>query len=104
MDDFLKMDVFFVVTTAVVLIGGVICMVALYYLIRVLRSVDRLMKNISEESDNIREDIALLRAKAREEGMKWKHLLDFFFRIASRNRSRKARTKEEKAGGVHGRS
>lgn len=98
MDDFFKMDVFFVVTTAVVLIAGVILMVALFYLVRVLRSVDHLMKNVSEESDNIRGDIAVLRAKIRDEGMKAKHFLDFVLGVASRNsrrRSRKEKTEEK---------
>lgn len=97
MDDFFKMDVFFIVTTAVVFIAGIILMVALYYLVRVLRSADRLMRNVAEESDNIREDISLLRAKIRDEGMKWKHFVDFFFGIASRSRSRKAQTREKDA-------
>ena len=89
MEEFLKMDIFFAVTTAVVLIGGVFCVVALFYIIRILKSVDNIEENVSEESDNMRGDLSILRAKIREEGMKLKHFADFFGRIAGRRKSRK---------------
>jgi hypothetical protein len=47
------------------------------------------MKNVSEESDRVREDLVVLRGKIRDEGMKWKHFLDFFLGIANRKRSEK---------------
>lgn len=89
MNDFLKMDIFFVVTTIVAVLLGAFVLVALYYLIRILKSVDHLAKNVSEESDNVREDITELRGKVRDEGMKLKHLADFFAGMASRKQARK---------------
>ncbi len=89
MDEFLKMDVFFFVTTAVVLGGGILCLVALVYLIKILKSAENIMRNISEESNSVRDDIAILRAKIREEGMKVKHFMDFFCGIVSRKRPHK---------------
>ena len=92
MNDFLKMDIFFAMTTAVVALIGVFSLVALYYVISILRSVDHLAQNVSKESDSLREDINVLRRKVRDEGMKVKHLLDFFAGIKARKQSRKKAT------------
>ena len=89
MNEFFKMDFFFVVTTAVVVLIGIFFLVALFYLIKILKSVDHLAKNVSEESDGIRGDINVLRAKVRDEGMKMKHLTDFFMGIKARSKARK---------------
>lgn len=98
MDDFFKMDVFFVATTAVVITGGVALIIALFYVIRILKSFDEVMKNVSLESDNIRDDIRILRARVREEGMKVKHVSDFFASVASHNK--KTRGKHKPDAGV----
>lgn len=89
MDQFLKMDIFFVVTTIVVLGGGILCIVALVYVIKILKSVDNVARNVSEESDSMRGDISILRHKIREQGMKVKHFADFFGAMISRRKSRK---------------
>lgn len=91
MNEFLKMDIFFVVTTFVVLFVGAFAIVALYYIVRILRNVDHLSQNISEESDNVRGDITILRQRIRDEGMKVKHFADFFSSFAARNTARKTR-------------
>lgn len=88
MDDFLKMDIFFAVTTAVVLGGGALCLIALFYIIKILRSVDNIAENVSEESNDLRGDIKVLRQKVREEGMKVKHFTDFFGGFMGRRTSR----------------
>ena len=95
MNDFFKMDLFFVVTTLVVLLAGVLLIVALYYLIRILKSFDHLAQNVSEESDAVRGDIEVLRVRAREEGMKVKHLVDFFSGMKARRQTRKKSKGEE---------
>lgn len=89
MDDFLKMDIFFVVTTVAVFLGGVLCAVALVYTIKILKSIDHVAQNVSEESDEMRGDLAILRKKVRDEGMKWKHFSEFFTNMVSRGKSRK---------------
>jgi hypothetical protein len=97
MDDFLKMDVFFVVTTAVVLCVGTFVLVALFYMIRILRSVDHVAHNLSEESDRVREDLVVLRRKIAEEGMKIKHLSDFFQSVTGRAKAKRKQTPREDA-------
>ena len=93
MADFLKMDIFFFTTTAVVLLLGILLIVALYYVIRILKSVDHVAHNVSEESDNLREDVAVLRDKIRDEGMKMKHFFDFFMNFSGRRAGRKRSAK-----------
>ncbi len=95
MTDFLKMDIFFAVTTAAVFFAGVMGMVALFYVIRILRSIDHVAKNASDESDAIRVDIGALREKMREEGVRVSHLLDFFLGVRERKRAERSQKKEE---------
>lgn len=88
MSEFLKMDIFFAVTTMVVFFFGIMAMVALYYVIKILRSIDHVAKNVADESDNVRKDVQVLREKARSEGMRITHLMDFFLGMRERKRSK----------------
>ena len=92
MNEFFKMDIFFSVTTMVVFFFGVMGMVALFYMIRILRHINRVARNISEESDALRNDVAVIRTKVHEEGMRVTHLMDFFLGV----RERKARARSKK--------
>ncbi len=96
MEDFLKMDIFFVVTTAVVFGVGMFFMVALYYLVRILRSVDHISENISHESDSVRQDVAILREKLKSEGLKLQHFSEFFARVFKKTEPRQKRNHTEK--------
>ena len=96
MEDFLKMDIFFLTTTVVVLLLGISLIVALYYIIKILKSIDHVAQNVSEESDNLRGDIVVLRGKIRDEGMKLKHFMDFFMNVATRKTGRKAKAVHRK--------
>ena len=84
MNDFLKMDIFFAVTTVVVFFAGLMLLITLYYGIQTLRSLSRIAKNVADESDNVRGDVAMLRAKVRDEGMRVQHLIDFFLGMKER--------------------
>jgi len=57
--------------------------------IKILRNVDNVVRNVSEESDNVRGDLSVLRRKIHEEGMKVKHFTDFLGGVAARQKSRK---------------
>jgi hypothetical protein len=92
MDDFLKMDIFFVVTTAIVFTVGLIVAVALVYVVRILMSVNHITKNISEESDNLKADVAHMRSKMKEEGFRWIHMSEFLRKFVARNGSRKKKS------------
>jgi hypothetical protein len=96
MDDFLKMDLFFLVTTSVVFLVGLFSLVVLFYVVRILRSADHVMKNVSEESDNVRGDIAILRGKIRDEGMRLRHFGDLFDSVYGRTKAKRKTTHKEK--------
>ena len=87
MSDFFKMDIFFVVTTIAVFLGGVLCVIALVYVIKILKSIDHVAQNVSEESDKMRGDLSVLRKKIREEGVKLKHFSEFFTGLVGRKKS-----------------
>lgn len=84
MEDFLKMDVFFIVATIAVLIVAVLTSIALVYLIRILRTVSHISEEVQGEAVALREDIDGLRQKARSEGLRLKHIFDIFGKAGKR--------------------
>lgn len=89
MDDFVKMDVFFVVSTVAVVLVTVLVSIVLYYLIRILREVARVAGHISQEADALRADIAHLREGVAREGFKFKHALRLITSVVRRRRSKR---------------
>jgi hypothetical protein len=81
MSDFLKMDVFFVVSTVAVVIVGVLFCIALFYVIRILRTADRISEEFADEAHLVRADIRDMRASVRAEGFKWRHVSGLFRRL-----------------------
>lgn len=77
MDDFLKMDVFFVVATLVTFVIGALVAYGVYIVVRILRNVEKLSKTVSDEAELIRADVDTMRVRMREEGFKWSHLAGF---------------------------
>lgn len=94
MDAFLKMDIFFCVTTIVVVVLGVLSCIALYFLIRLFRTLDRIANQVNEETEEIRADLHEMRAKTRREGLRLQHLLTFFGKTAKRAK-KKAHAKHD---------
>ena len=68
MDPFLKMDIFFFVTTLVVIALGVILLLIGLRLWRILGHVERIMEIAEEETQLIKEDIADFRSDIRRRG------------------------------------
>ncbi len=63
-------DVFFFVTSLAVIVFTVIAVVATLYIISILNDVKHITKRIRTESDEVLEDIKVLREHIREEGFK----------------------------------
>ena len=70
MSQFLQMDIFFLVTTIVVIAIGVFLVLILMRIWRILGHVENISKDVSEESALLRDDIDDLREKMRTEGFK----------------------------------
>ena len=90
MDSFLQMHIFFVVTTVVVVIFGVLSCIALIYLILLFRTLNRFANSVHEETEEIRADLDDMRRNAKHEGLSLGHLITFFGKTAKRAK-RKAR-------------
>lgn len=84
MDPFLQMNIFFFITTVVVMILGVLACAALISLIVLFRTLDRFANQVNDETAEIREDLNDMRMKAKREGLRLKHLLTFFGKTAKR--------------------
>jgi hypothetical protein len=84
MSDLLKMDIFFVVTTIAVVLLTLLVAIALYYVIRLLRTLDRIGEQIEEEAAALRADLNEVRSSAKKQGLKIKELATFFDRTAKR--------------------
>ncbi|OGG41738.1 hypothetical protein A2837_00785 [Candidatus Kaiserbacteria bacterium RIFCSPHIGHO2_01_FULL_46_22] len=61
MTEVLQANIFFFITTVAVVVFTVFSCVAMYMVIRILRSVRRITERIDEGSENIAEDIKQLR-------------------------------------------
>ncbi len=77
MTDFTQMYVFFIITSLAVVVVTLLVSLALYYVVRILRTVDRLSTAALDEATLLREDIAELRTNVRTEGMKVKSFVKF---------------------------
>ena len=62
MNEFLKMDIFFFVTTIVVIVLGIFSVYVLWRFERVLKNIEHISEQVAQESDTIREDLAEMRS------------------------------------------
>lgn len=77
MDEFAKMDIFFVVATAAVVIIAIFVSIALYRVVKILTYVERVSKIVTEEGELVRSDIDEMRTAIKREGFKLAHLAAF---------------------------
>lgn len=87
MDEFLKMDIFFLVTTVAVVVLTILLVVICVRVLRILKNIERISLMVEEEGQNLRTDIAEVRARVRNEALKIAHVLEFL--TAGRKRSLK---------------
>lgn len=97
MNDFLKMDIFFGVATLGSIIFIALVSIALFYVIRLLRSLSRLSEEVEEEAKALRADLNDARTAVKKEGIKLATLSGFFEKTGKRLMGRKRRkaTKEQ---------
>jgi hypothetical protein len=69
-------DVFFFISTIALVIISVGIIIALAYGIKILRNVKEISERVKEESVEILADVKTLRHALRDEGLKWKHVID----------------------------
>lgn len=92
-------DIFFFVSTiALVLItAGIV--IAFVYVIRILKDVQEMTEKGKHEWDEIVADSRKLRSALRDEGMKWKHVVDLVRNFFVRSNVKKAKHDRKKISG-----
>lgn len=90
MNDFLKMDIFFVVTTLAVIVATVLLVAVLIRVLRILKNVEDISVMVEEEGQNLRNDIAEVRTRVKEEGLRFSHMLDFLGPKKAKRRKKKS--------------
>lgn len=94
MDDFLKMDIFFVVTTVSVVVVTILLSLVLLRVFAILKNVQDISEIIEDEGRKLSADIAQVRENIKEEGLRFKHLLKFIGIGAKIKRATKKQTKK----------
>ena len=84
MDAFLKMDIFFFVTTLAVVVLAALATVMLIRLNRILKNAEYVSEQIAAESDAVRLDLAEMRGDIRRGKGRIKSLLGFIDKTAKR--------------------
>lgn len=85
MNDFLKMDIFFVVTTIVVIaIGGLVGYV-LWRIARILKHIEHISEQVALEAEAVRGDLAEVRAGIKKGKGKLQSFLELFGKIHRRS-------------------
>ena len=79
MGSLIHADIFFFVSTIVLVVVALLAVIALIYIISILRRARNVLTQIDEETALLREDIRKARARIEAEGFKIKHLLSFLF-------------------------
>ena len=96
MDDFLKMDIFFVVATAAAIILSVLLVLVLIRVLRVLKNIEEVTDIVVEESEQIRDDIREVRERVKKEGHRFGQLLSLIGGFAKpKRRTKKATSNKE---------
>ena len=90
MNTLIHADLFFFVTTIVVVVVGIAFTIALVYLAKVLSDIKAVTQQVKEETILFREDIKELRSDIKKEGFRAERLFMFF-----RNFFKKAKTRSK---------
>ena len=84
MDEFLKMDIFFFVTTVAVIVLAFFTAFVLWRLERVLRNIEHISGQVALESDSVRKDLAEMRDEVRRGKSRLKSLFGFLGKFSKR--------------------
>lgn len=90
MDSFLKMDVFFVVATCATVVISILLTLVLLRVLRILKKIDDVTSLVRDGSEQLLEDIASVREKVQEGGMRIGHLFGFLSGVKKRKRTKRS--------------
>lgn len=84
MDQLLKVDIFFTVTTIAVVVLSLVALFALIFLILILNELRQLMRRIREEGESVMDDVRLIRETIERQGWRAKEAVDGLGGVALR--------------------
>ncbi len=90
MDNFLKMDIFFVVATCATVVISILLTLVLLRVLRILKKIDDVTSIVRDGSEQLLEDIASVREKVQEGGMRIGHLFGFLSGVKKRKRAKRS--------------
>ena len=94
MDTLIHADIFFFITTIVLIVISIGLVVIIIYVIKILHDVSGLVSNAREEGEEIVKDIKQLRLKVKDQGLKFNFLRTFVGSILKRRRAKRGETQE----------
>ncbi len=77
MNDILHANIFFFITSVVVVILGVLAIFAFYYILGILKNIRDITDRAQRGSEVLAGDLQDLRANIKEEGMRFRHIKKF---------------------------
>lgn len=89
MTEFLKMDIFFFITSVAVVALTLGVLYVLMQFSRILKSVEHIAEQVADESDVVRADLATLRADIQKGKGRLKSLFSFFGNRVKRSTNKK---------------
>ncbi len=89
MNEFLKMNIFFVIASIAAIILTILAVILLVYLIKFIKNVKYISDKARTEADNLSFDIQDLRKNVRSHGFKLKYLLNFLRSIIKKRKKDK---------------
>jgi hypothetical protein len=92
MNTLIHADIFFFVTTIVVIVVGIAFTIALIYLAKVLSDVKEITQQVKEETMLVREDIKGLRSDVKKEGFRMERFLMFIKNLFKKTNARSKKT------------
>ena len=87
MSEILQTNIFFIITSIAVVVFTLLLSVAVYHVIKILRSIRRIVERVDQGSEVIAEDVSQLRAYVTE-GSLVSQVMSFVFGAATKKGSR----------------
>jgi hypothetical protein len=86
METLIHADIFFFVTTVVLIVFSIGVIIALIYVIKILHNVFHVSVKVKEESDEILSDIKTLRGNVKSHGFSVKYIKAFISKVFKRKK------------------
>jgi hypothetical protein len=91
MDDFMKADVFFFVTTIAVVVISILIVIGLVYMIIILRTTKDFAKKVKTEGEEVMDDIKEFRTRMKKKSTfgKFPAIFEFVRKLSQMGKSKK---------------